>query len=62
MKYADGTTIVMVRQKLKGDRHLAALLGQHGEGQINRNAFCTNPAETAAAMPKDLSSSEAGPS
>ena len=34
--------------------------GSKGKAEINRNQFRTNPASIAAAMPKDLSPSEAG--
>ncbi len=60
MKYADGTTIVMRGEAEGGPAFGGVFHGSKGKAEINRNQFRTNPPEIAAAMPKDLSQSEAG--
>lgn len=60
MKYADGTTIVMRAEAEGGPAFGGVFFGSQGKAEINRNQFRTNPVEIAAAMPKDLSASEAG--
>jgi predicted dehydrogenase len=60
MKYADGTTIVMRAEAEGGPAFGGVCFGSKGKAEINRNQFRTNPAEIAAAMPKELSPSESG--
>jgi predicted dehydrogenase len=60
MKYADGTTIVMRAEAEGGPAFGGVCFGSKDKAEINRNQFRTNPAEIAAAMPKELSPSESG--
>jgi len=60
MKYADGTKVVMRAEGEGGPAFGGVFIGSKGKAEINRNQFRTNPAEIAAAMPKDLSPSESG--
>lgn len=60
MKYADGVTIVMRAEGVGGPAFGGIFFGSEGKAEINRNQFRTNPAEIAAAMPKDLGPSESG--
>ncbi|MCC7087310.1 MAG: Gfo/Idh/MocA family oxidoreductase [Pirellulales bacterium] len=60
MKYADGTTIVMRPEGKGGPAFGGVFFGSKGKAEINRNQFRTNPAEIAAAMPKDLDPTETG--
>ncbi|MBM4087837.1 MAG: Gfo/Idh/MocA family oxidoreductase [Planctomycetes bacterium] len=60
MKYADGTTILMRAEVEGGPAFGGIFFGTHGKAEINRNQFRTNPADIAAAMPKDLDPSESG--
>jgi predicted dehydrogenase len=60
MTYADGATIVMRAEGEGGPAFGGIFFGSKGKAEINRNQFRTNPVSIAAAMPKDLSPSEAG--